>query len=196
MTMLSAQGEGNTPLSREELADLVPNLATKEELNEWERENILQAREWAGADRTGPLGTATDEYIRKLHRKMFDQTWKWAGEYRRSEKNLGVPFHEIRERLVALFGDVRFWIEHSTYSPDEIAVRYHHRLVLIHPFPNGNGRHARLIADLLATKMGRAAFTWGATDLVKPGEARDRYLAAIRAADNGDIRPLFIFSRI
>jgi Fic-DOC domain mobile mystery protein B len=99
----------------------------------------------------------SDDYLRKLHAKMFDQTWKWAGDYRRSEKNLGVPVHEIRERLVALFADARYWIENNTYSPDEIAVRFHHRLVLIHPFPNGNGRRARLIADVVAMKLGRPA---------------------------------------
>jgi Fic-DOC domain mobile mystery protein B len=187
--------ESNTPLSPEELADLIPSLATKEELNEWERENILRGREWAIRDRTSPSDMASDAYVRNLHLKMFDQTWKWAGQYRRTEKNIGIPFHQIREHLVALLGDVRYWLQHSTFPPDEIAVRFHHRLVVIHPFPNGNGRHARLIADLFVMKLGRAAFTWGATDLVKPGEARARYLDAVRAADQGDIQPLIKFAR-
>lgn len=185
----------NTPLSPEELADLIPNLATKEELNEWERENILRAREWAIGDRTGAANMASDTYVRKLHLRMFDQTWKWAGQYRQTEKNIGIPVYQIREQLGALLGDVRYWIEHGTYPPDEIAVRFHHRLVVIHPFPNGNGRHARLIADLLAIKLERPAFTWGATDLVKPGEARARYLDAIRSADKGDLQPLARFAR-
>ncbi len=159
--------DGNTPLSPEELADLIPSLAT----------------------------VASDAYVRKLHLRMFDQTWKWAGQYRRSEKNMGIPFYPIREQLAALLGDVRYWIEQGTYPPDEIALRFHHRLVLIHPFPNGNGRHARLIGDLLAIRLGRPAFTWGATDLAKQGEARARYLDAIRAADNGDIQPLIAFAR-
>jgi Fic-DOC domain mobile mystery protein B len=195
MTSLASTSDGNTPLSPEELADLIPNLATKEELNEWERENILRAREWAVGDRTAASDLASDDYVRKVHTKMFDQTWKWAGEYRRSEKNIGIPFHEIRERLMALFGDVRYWIENNTYPPDEIAVRFHHRLVLIHPFPNGNGRHARLIADVIAMKLGRPAFTWGSANLVKEGEPRTRYLEAIKAADNGDIQPLLTFAR-
>lgn len=185
----------NTPLSPEEFADLIPSLATKEELNEWERENILRAREWAIRDRTRPADMASDGYLRKLHLRMFDQTWKWAGQYRRTEKNIGIPFCQIREQLGALLGDVRYWIEHGTYPPDEIAVRFHHRLVVIHPFPNGNGRHARIIADVLAMKLGHPAFTWGATDLVKPGEARARYLDAIRAADKGDLQPLIRFAR-
>ncbi len=195
MTTITATRDGNTPLSPDELADLIPNLATKEELNEWERENILLARDWAIADRTSAVDMASDEYVRKFHGKMFDQTWKWAGEYRCTEKNIGVPFREIRERLMALFGDVRYWIENSTYSLDEISVRFHHRLVLIHPFPNGNGRHARLIADVLAMKLGRPEFTWGSANLVKEGEARNQYLEAIRTADNGDIQPLLEFAR-
>lgn len=195
MTTLATTSDGNTPLSPEEIADLIPNLATKEELNEWERENILRAREWIVGDRTAARDLASDDYIRKLHARMFDQTWKWAGEYRRMEKNLGVPVDEIRERLMALFGDVRYWIESNTYPPDEIAVRFHHRLVLIHPFSNGNGRHARLIGDVLAMKLGRPTFSWGSTNLVKEGEARTDYLKAIRAADDGDIEPLLKFAR-
>jgi len=136
----------------------------------------------------------SDKYVRKLHRKMFDQTWKWAGKYRSTEKNLGVPFEEIHERLAAL-GDVRFWLEHKTYSVDEIALRFHHRLVVIHPFPNGNGRHARLLADIFVMKHGWPRFSWGAKDLVRPGEARARYLEAIRAADGGDLRLLLEFGR-
>jgi Fic-DOC domain mobile mystery protein B len=195
VTTIAATSDGNTPLSPEELADLIPNLATKEELNEWERENILPARERAIGDRASAVDVASDEYLRKLHGRMFDQTWKWAGEYRRTEKSIGVPFHEIRERLMTLFGDVRYWIANNTYSPDEIAVRFHYRLVLIHPFPNGNGRHGRLIADVLAIKLGCPAFTWGSANLVKEGEARNQYLQSIRAADNGDIQPLLNFAR-
>jgi Fic-DOC domain mobile mystery protein B len=195
MTTLATASDGNTPLSPEELADLIPNLATKEELNEWERENILRGREWAVGDRTSPTDMVSDEYVRKLHKKMFDETWKWAGDYRHTEKNIGVSVHEIRERLMALFGDTRYWIENGTYLPDEIAVRFHHRLVFIHPFPNGNGRHARLIADIIAVKLGRPAFTWGSANLVKEGEARTTYLEAIRAADDGDIQPLLNFAR-
>ena len=192
MTPLS---DASTPLSPEELADLIPSLATKEELNEWERENILQARRWVIAERSSSADMVSDEYVRKLHRKMFDQTWKWAGQYRRTDKNLGIPFHEIRESLAALFGDVRYWIGNQTYSPDETAIRFHHRLVAIHPFPNGNGRHGRLIADALVMKLGRPMFTWGSTNLIQPGESRASYLAALRSADNKDLKPLLAFAR-
>jgi Fic-DOC domain mobile mystery protein B len=196
VTRLGAAGDGNTPLAPEDLADLIPSLATKEELNEWERENILLAREWAIRDRTPPLETISDEYVRKLHLKMFDQTWRWAGKFRQTEKNLGVPFAEIPERLAVLFGDARYWMENGTHSPDEIAVRFHHRLVLIHPFANGNGRHARLIADGLGMKSGRPTFTWGSSSLTEPGQSRARYLDALRAADGVDIRPLLEFARL
>ena len=118
-----------------------------------------------------------------------------GGRVPKNRKNVGVPFAEIRERVMTLFGDVRFWIENNTYSLDEMSVRFHHRLALIHPFPNGNGRHARLIADVLAIKLGRSAFTWGSANLVKEGEARNKYLEVIRTADNGDIQPLLKFSR-
>jgi Fic-DOC domain mobile mystery protein B len=196
MTPLVTTGDGNTPLSPEEIAGLIPSLATKEELNQWERQNILLAREWAIAGRTSPKEMISDEYVRKLHLKMFDQTWKWAGQYRQTEKNIGVPAHEILERLVTLFGDARYWIENKTYSPDEIAVRFQYRLVFIHAFPNGNGKHARLMADVLVMKLGRPAFTWGSSDLIKPGEARVKYLEAIRTADKGDLGTLVEFARL
>jgi Fic-DOC domain mobile mystery protein B len=192
---LQTSSDGNTPLSPEEIADLIPSLATKEELNEWERENILLGREWAFRNRASPAEMVSDEYIRKLHQKMFDETWKWAGTYRKTEKNIGVPVHEILERLGILFGNSRFWIESGTYPADEIAVRFHHDIMSIHPFPNGNGRHARLWADVLVRKMGRPGFSWGSKELVRQGEARAKYLAAMRAADGGDIKPLLEFAR-
>jgi Fic-DOC domain mobile mystery protein B len=193
---LLTEGDGNTPLSSEEQADLIPNLAAREELNEWERQNILEAYVWALAAnnlrRRDPL---VEPYVRDLHRRMFDQTWKWAGVYRTTEKNIGVPHYEIREQLAALLGDARYWLDHKTYFPDELAIRFHHRLVFIHPFANGNGRHARLMADVLARRQGRPVFTWGGTDLVKAGGFRARYLHALRAADGHDIGPLLAFAR-
>jgi len=192
----TAESDGNTPLSPEELDELVPSLATKEELNEFERENILQAEQWAMSTRNiNSLDPVTDDYIRKLHGKMFDQTWKWAGMYRRTEKNIGVPVHRIREDLGILLGDVRFWIENKTYAFDEIATRFHHRLVQIHLFPNGNGRHARLIADVLVVKLGGQRFTWGRKDLIKPSDTRQTYLEALRAADRDDFTRLLEFVR-
>jgi Fic-DOC domain mobile mystery protein B len=195
MTIL-ATGDANTPLSPDEQADLVPNLATKEELNEFERANILVAYDWALAPRNirrqDPL---TEPYLRDLHRRMFDQTWKWAGVYRTSEKNIGIPHYQIRDKFGALLGDARYWLEHQTFSPDEIAVRFHHRLVSIHPFANGNGRQARLIADVLARKQGQTLFTWGGADIVALADPRRRYIDALQAADRNDIAPLLAFAR-
>jgi Fic-DOC domain mobile mystery protein B len=159
---------GNMPKSPEEQADLIPNLATQAELNEWERENILEASKWALSEREVKLRDPVSEpYVRELHRRMFDQTWKWAGTYRRSEKNIGVLVHEIRDRLGTLLGNVRYWIDNQTYEIDEVAVRFHHELTLIHSFPIGNGRHARLMADVLAVKLGRNTFSWGRENIVR-----------------------------
>ncbi len=188
--------DANTPLSPEEQADLIPSLATREELNEWERDNILRARQWALADRQlARLDPVREEYVRELHRRMFDQTWKWAGTYRKTEKNLGVPVTDIHERLAQLLGNAAYWLKNKTYDVDECAVRFHYELVVIHAFPNGNGRHARLIADIVVVKNGRPAFPWGSKDIIVPGEAREAYLSALRAADLGNFQPLLKFSR-
>jgi Fic-DOC domain mobile mystery protein B len=194
--LLDPTAEANTPLSADELAELIPNLATKDELNEFERANIYQARIWAMSGRQlKKCDPFSEAYLRELHTKMFDHTWKWAGKYRTTEKNLGVPPHLILERIGVLLGDARFWTENQTYSVDEIAVRFHHGLVQIHPFPNGNGRHARLIADVIVAQKGRATFTWGDKELVQIGPVRESYLNALREADDGNIQPLLAFAR-
>ena len=189
-------GDGNTPLSPDEQADLIPNLATKEELNEFERANILVAYDWAlglrNLRRQDPL---TEPYLRDLHHRMVDQTWKWAGLYRTTEKNPGIPHFQIREALAALLGDARYWLEHRTFPPDEIAIRFHQRLVSIHPFANGNGRHARLMADVLARMQNRPVFTWGGADIMRAGDFRQSYIDALRVADKNDIALLLKFGR-
>ena len=193
---LFATGDGNTSLSPEEQDDLIPDLTTKEELNEWERQNILEAYAWAldrkNLHRQDPFSEA---YVRDLHRRMFDQTWRWAGTYRTTEKNIGISHYQIRESLAALLGDARYWTEHRTFEPDELAVRFHHRLVSIHPFANGNGRHARLMADVVAQRQDHPVFTWGGADIVRAGDFRRSYIDALQAADRNDIRPLLAFAR-
>ncbi len=195
MTLVPA-GDGHTPLSPEEQAELMPNLSTKGELNEWERQNILEAYAWAldpkQIRRQDPV---TEPYVRDLHLRMFDQTWKWAGAYRKTEKNIGIPHYQIRDALALLLGDVRYWLDHRSFAGDEIAIRLHHRLVLIHPFPNGNGRHARLIAAVLARRQGSPVFTWGGADTMQAGDFRRRYIQALHAADQNDIGPLLAFAR-
>jgi Fic-DOC domain mobile mystery protein B len=193
---LFATGDGNTPLSPEDQDDLIPDLSTKEELNEWERQNIVEAYGWAFDPRTlHRQQLLAESYVRELHRRMFDQTWKWAGRYRSTEKNIGIAHYQIRDALATLLGNVRYWIEHETFALDELAVRFHHRLVWIHPFANGNGRHARLIADVLQQRQGQPVFTWGGADIVRAGDFRRRYIDALRAADENDLQPLLVFAR-
>jgi Fic-DOC domain mobile mystery protein B len=181
-----------TPIDLNEAAGLIPaHLTLQRELNEYEEANILEATEWLLARRRGdPLD---ERFIHLVHRRMFNQTWKWAGKPRRSDKNIGVSWYEIPVRLRQMLGDVRAQIQHSAYSPNEIAARYHHRLVVIHVYPNGNGRHARLMADLLLTQLAGRQFEWGRGSLVAANELRARYIAALRAADAGDCRPLLEF---
>jgi Fic-DOC domain mobile mystery protein B len=190
---------GNTPLHPDDAAQLIPNLANKRELDEWERKNILVAQRWAFNPRVMNSRNPLDElYLRELHRRMFDETWKWAGQYRIRDVSFGCPFAEIYQRIPVLLGNVRFWIENKTFEIDEIAVRYHYQLVSeIHAFPNGNGRHGRLLASVLAVKHGRTRFTWGRASLVNARHARNTYLEALRGldADPKNIRPLLSFAR-
>ncbi|MBK9326639.1 MAG: mobile mystery protein B [Thiobacillaceae bacterium] len=184
---------GATPLDADELANLIPgHITTQGELNEWEQLNILQGEAWARKQRQEILQEA---YVRKLHERMFGETWRWAGEFRKSDKNLGVDWLKIGVELKKLLDDVRYQVEHGSYPADEIAVRFHHRLVAIHPFPNGNGRHARLMADLLAERLGHPRFSWGSRSLVDASETRQRYIAALQAADARDYGPLLAFAR-
>ena len=189
---------GNTPLTLDEMTGLRPSLTTKGELDEFERSNILEANRWAFNPRVLKREDPFIEpYLRQLHRRMFDQTWKWAGRYRTTNKNLGVPFHQIMNGIAAALGDIHYWLENGTFDIEEIAIRYHHRLVWIHPFPNGNGRHARLLADVIAEKNGRERFTWGLKELKETGPARAEYIRCLKAADanNDDVRDLLNFAR-
>lgn len=184
---------GATPLDADELANLIPqHITTQGELNEWEQLNILQGEAWARRHRKDTLDEA---FVRQLHRQMFGETWRWAGEFRRSDKNIGVDWLKISVELRQLLDDVRYQIDHATYPPDETAVRFHHRLVAIHPFPNGNGRHARLMADLLVERLGQPRFTWGSRNLVDTTDARQRYIAALQAADAREYALLIAFAR-
>jgi len=126
---------------------------------------------------------------------MLGDVWQWAGKFRTTERNIGIRFYEIPMALQQLLGDAKVWIEHQSYGHDEIAIRFHHRLVQIHPFPNGNGRHSRLMADLLMIQLGGDRFSWGSTNLQSVSEVRRRYIAALQAADNFDLRPLLEFAR-
>lgn len=187
---------GQTPLTEEEKLQLRPSLSTREQLNAAERLNIHAARLW-GMRKTvlRRSDLLTDSFARELHRRMFNQIWRWAGKYRTSDRNLGWAWARIPEGMRVLLDDARYWEEHATYPTAEIVVRLHHRMVVIHPWPNGNGRHARLLADILIAARGVPALTWGAgLDLVQPGLARTQYIAALQAADQGNYAPLLNFA--
>jgi Fic-DOC domain mobile mystery protein B len=186
-----------TPLTEEEQLELIPSLSTRAELNEAERTNILQARIWAMRPRTLKRDDLlTDVFGRELHQRMFDHIWKWAGAYRKTERNLGWEVHRLTEGVYNAFADARVWLQSDTYPLQESAVRLHHQLVRVHPWPNGNGRHARLMADILVQSRGGAELTWGAgADIVTPGNARAKYIECILKADAGDFAPLFAFAR-
>jgi len=190
---------GNTPLHPDDAAQLIPNLATRQELDEWERTNILAAQNWAFNSRVMLTRDPLDEpYLRELHRRMFGDTWKWAGKYRTRDVNFGCLFAEIYHRIPVLLGNVRFWIQKNTFDIDEITVRFHYQLVTeIHAFPNGNGRHARLLANILRVKHGRRRFTWGRANLTATGRARYLYFTALHAldADPTNIQPLLEFAK-
>ena len=182
-----------TPLTPEEMRDLIPaHIAYRRELNEAEQENIVLAQAWALSRRRDPL---SEKFVKDLHRRMLGDVWRWAGKFRTSARNIGIDYWQIPVALRQLLDDAKAWIEYGTYAPDEIAVRFHHRLVQIHPFPNGNGRHSRLMADLLAMQLGRERFSWGRGSLRTAGAARARYVEALRAADDHDIAPLLVFAR-
>lgn len=186
---------GATPLDADEAADLIPShIETLDELNAWEQENIVVALHWA-TRRRSTAQTLTVEFIRELHRRMFGDTWKWAGRFRRTAKNVGVPAARIAEQLKDLLDDTSGWIEHGTYATDEIAARFHHRLIAIHPFPNGNGRHARMITDTLLVSLGAAPFTWGFRIGDEASDVRASYLRALRDADGQDYARLLKFVR-
>jgi Fic-DOC domain mobile mystery protein B len=187
--------DGATPLDGEELEGLLPtHLVNRGHLNEWEQQNIEAALLWLSRQRRPrPLEEA---WLRRLHREMFGQSWRWAGQYRISDKSIGADWRQIRLQVPALLADIAYQLEHRVELRDHVAIRFHHRLVSIHPFPNGNGRHARLIADVLIEQLGAPRFSWGgSSNLVEASTLRQRYIAALQQADRGDISALLAFAR-
>ena len=185
--------DGSTPLEQEELADLIPDhIVTQEQLNAWEERNILIAQEWALKQEE----ILTISFIKQLHKYMFNKTWKWAGQFRKSDKNIGIHWPQISTKTRELCDDVSYQLENNVFSYDEIAIRLHHRLVWIHPFPNGNGRHARLMADLLIMQQKGSRFSWGMhQDLYRATPIRKQYITALQCADKGDYSLLLAFAR-
>lgn len=189
--------DGQTPLDENEKEGLLLNsVTTRGELDELEQLNIEKAIEWTLKSRFSKERILTEAFIKTLHKKMLGEVWVWAGKFRRSEKNIGVEWIKISVELKMLLEDTKFWIQNDTYPPDEIAIRFKHRLVNIHCFPNGNGRHSRIMADIIIESIfGEEVFQWKYSILVKPDDLREAYILSIRKADEGDIGPLMEFAR-
>jgi Fic-DOC domain mobile mystery protein B len=188
---------GQTPLDEDEKEGLlIATITSRGELDEFEQLGVEKAMEWARSRKFGLQQMLTEDFAVELHKMMFGDIWRWAGQFRTTNKNLGADKSEIRTEVKKLLDDCRYWVDHNVFAADEIAVRLSHRMVSIHPFPNGNGRHSRLIADILVSHgFGQPAFSWGSINLTAPGTARSAYLKALREADNNDYRSLIAFAR-
>jgi len=182
-----------TPLRLEERDALIPtHIASRGELNELEQQNIATADVWAFSRKHVIF---RERFLKSLHRRMFNRVWRWAGDYRSTPRSIGVEPHLIQPEMWKLLDEARHWVELKSFPNDEIATRFHHRLVWIHPFPDGNGRWSRLAADALIVQLGGARFTWGGADLRGAGEARTSYIEKLKLADKHEMEPLVVFAR-
>lgn len=188
---------GQTPLDEEEKQGLIPSLITRSDLDKWEQENILEARKWlVNQSILTKYEIFREPFILDLHKRMFKQVWKWAGNFRKSNKNIGAEYFQIPQELRILLDDTKYWLENKTYNITDLAIIFHHRLVKIHLFANGNGRHSRLMADSIIIKYEGETLSWGSnSDLTKPDEIRKRYISALREADHGNYEPLLEFAK-
>ena len=189
--------DGQTPLDEDEKEGLlIKTIATRGELDEFEQQNIEQAIQWILGRSFKPEVVFTENFIRTVHKRMYFEVWAWAGELRKTNKNIGIDKWLIPIELKYLLDDARYWHENNTYTPDEIALRFKHRLVSIHCFSNGNGRHSRLMADIIIEKIYKQPlFSWGAAKLSNEGDTRTAYLNAVKVADKGDYSLLLAFAR-
>ncbi len=189
--------DGQTPLDEEEKEGIkIKSITTQGELDELEQLNIEKAVEWTIHSKLKPEKILTEKFIKDLHKRMYGDVWKWAGEFRRTEKNIGIQSTQIGLQLKNLLDDTKYWIENKTFSAEEIAIRFKHRIVSIHCFPNGNGRHSRLMADIIMESIfGNDIFSWHQSSMVKANETRELYINALREADNGHVTPLIEFAK-
>jgi Fic-DOC domain mobile mystery protein B len=197
MTGTQDEPEGASPIDPDEMDGLkFKHITTRDELNELEQANVESGLLWLGRRRKTDI--LTEKFTLDLHRRLFGDVWAWAGQFRKTGKNIGVDPREIAVELRILLDDARHWAEHGTYSPLEAGARFHHRLVRIHPFPNGNGRHARIASDTyIADRFGYAPIDWAAGhDLQHDNQRRTTYIAALKAADRGDYGPLLAFAGV
>lgn len=194
MTGLMDNPEGATPLDPNELSGLLyQHVSTRGELDQLEQANITEGLRWLNKQKTPNV--LTEGFVCELHKRLFSKVWQWAGSFRTTEKNIGVDPTQIAIKLRQLLDDTQYWIENKTYSPKEIGARFHHRLVFIHPFPNGNGRHARIMADAILTKLvGHAPIDWRCGHALETMNMRRRqYITALRSADAHNYALLLAF---
>ncbi len=189
--------DGQTPLDEDEKEGLlIKSIATRGELDEFEQQNIEDAIQWSLTRKFKSEQILSETFILALHKRMYKNVWRWAGEYRKTNKNIGVDKLEIPMALRSLIDDASYWLENNVYEPDEFALRFKHRLVSIHCFPNGNGRHSRMIADIIIEEIYQLpVFSWGSKSLADENDSRKKYLIAIRKADKGDLELLLKFAR-
>jgi len=189
--------DGQTPLDEEEKEGIkIKSITTQGELDEFEQLNIEKAIEWTIHANLKAERILTEKFIKYLHKKMYHEVWKWAGEFRKTNKNIGINWTQIGVELKTLIDDTKYWVENKTFSPEEIAIRFKHSIVAIHCFPNGNGRHSRLMADIIIESIfENEIFSWHKSNMVKANETRKAYIKALREADSGNIEPLMKFAR-
>ena len=189
--------EGQTVLDEDEKDGLkIKSISTQGELDEFEQLNIEKAVEWTIRKKFKEENILTEKFIKDLHKRMYGEVWKWAGEFRKSNKNIGIDWTGISTSLKSLLDDTKYWIEFKTFSSEEIAIRFKHRIVSIHCFPNGNGRHSRLMADIIIESIfDEEIFSWNKSNMVKANEIRKEYISALKEADDGMIRSLIEFAR-
>ena len=195
MIEMKSDNDGKTLIDPDELFALIPSITHRYELDELEQQNIRNGKQWARSSRNLKKDYPTDFGLRNLHKKMFENVWEWAGVYRKTEKNIGFVYsYQVPEEIKKLCDDIKYQLTLKENIGEEIAVRFHHRLTLIHPFPNGNGRFAREATDLLLRFNGLKIFTWGSKRKTAESTRTD-YLSALRKADIGDFSALIKFVR-
>ena len=189
--------DGQTPLDEEEKDGLkIKSITAQGELDEFEQLNIEKAVEWTIHSKFKLEKILTAKFVKNLHKRMYGDVWKWAGAFRKTEKNIGILWTQIGIELKNLLDDTKYWIANKTFPPEEIAIRFKHRIVSIHCFPNGNGRHSRMMADIIMESIfGNEIFSWHQSNMVKANETRSQYIKALREADNGNFKQLIEFAK-
>jgi Fic-DOC domain mobile mystery protein B len=185
---------GATPFDVDGLR--LTHLRTREAIYDAEAENILLAYQKYLRRRLSPnRAWFTEGFVRQVHRDMLGAVWEWGGRYRETELTIGVPAHQIREEIAKLCDDRLFWDKDKNMPIIERAARLHARLAWIHPFRNGNGRHARLITDIFLYSHRHALPEWPHSELIQEGTPREEYLVAMKQADRGNFESLITFTK-